>query len=166
MVNVCIIICIELLWTAPELLRKLFNSNQAKDINYQKADIYSFGITLQEIVVRGAPYDGSNLTSEGIYFTFFKKRVLRWYSACIIKHVIFSGVQKKNQARKIMWVLLTFAFIFSSNQSSKEDIVFQKYFLYLVLSLILLILIDLASKTISFVMTPLVGWMENSNRKH
>lgn len=59
---------LELLWTAPELLRKLFNSNQAKDINYQKADIYSFGITLQEIVVRGAPYDGSNLTSEGIYF--------------------------------------------------------------------------------------------------
>lgn len=56
----------KLLWTAPELLRKLFNSNQSKDINYQKADIYSFGITLQEIVVRGAPYDGSNLTSEEI----------------------------------------------------------------------------------------------------
>ncbi|XP_022336489.2 atrial natriuretic peptide receptor 1-like [Crassostrea virginica] len=56
----------KLLWTAPELLRKLFNSNQTKDINYQKADIYSFGITLQEIIVRGAPFEGSDLTSTEI----------------------------------------------------------------------------------------------------
>ncbi|XP_062586842.1 atrial natriuretic peptide receptor 1-like, partial [Saccostrea cucullata] len=54
----------KLLWTAPELLRRLFN--QTKDINYQKADIYSFGITLQEIVVRGAPFEGSDLTSSEI----------------------------------------------------------------------------------------------------
>jgi serine/threonine protein kinase len=63
--NFCFLDYSELLWTAPELLRLLFNSHQTKNISIQKADIYSFGITLQEIVVRGAPFEGSDLTSAG-----------------------------------------------------------------------------------------------------
>lgn len=121
------------------MLRKLFNSNQSKDINYQKADIYSFGITLQEIVVRGAPYDGSNLTSEGILCSLKTCFEMILYCAYIIKLCNFLSVQK-NQARKML-VLLIFC-LYNSNYTSnlaatnpvKIILCFQNIFLlYLVL---------------------------------
>ncbi|KAK3085674.1 hypothetical protein FSP39_006966 [Pinctada imbricata] len=54
-----------LLWTAPELLRSFNRATSGDEINRQKADIYSFGIVLQEIVTRGAPFENDNLTSVG-----------------------------------------------------------------------------------------------------
>ncbi|KAL1512941.1 hypothetical protein ABEB36_002440 [Hypothenemus hampei] len=52
----------ELLWTAPELLR---HSNHRKK-GSQSGDVFSFGIILQEVVVRGEPYCMLALTPEEI----------------------------------------------------------------------------------------------------
>lgn len=43
----------ELLWIAPELLSMTMAPGT---ICTQKGDVYSFGIILEEIVVRGGPY--------------------------------------------------------------------------------------------------------------
>lgn len=52
---------LELLWTAPEHLR-----NPDGIIGYsQKGDVYSFGIILQEIILRAAPYERNVFTAEG-----------------------------------------------------------------------------------------------------
>lgn len=44
----------ELLWVAPELLPVTFNPGTPAT---QKGDVYSFAIILEEIVVRGGPYE-------------------------------------------------------------------------------------------------------------
>ncbi|XP_059225614.1 atrial natriuretic peptide receptor 1 [Stomoxys calcitrans] len=50
--NICI--CVEFMWIAPELLPlTVFPGNPAT----QKGDVYSFAIILEEIVVRGGPYE-------------------------------------------------------------------------------------------------------------
>lgn len=45
----------ELLWIAPELL-SMTTSSGSIEPGTQKGDVYSFGIILEEIVVRGGPY--------------------------------------------------------------------------------------------------------------
>ena len=50
------------LWTAPELLRQSGWSSGT-----QKGDIYSFAIILQEIIVRGLPFEFNEQDSEGMY---------------------------------------------------------------------------------------------------
>lgn len=53
----------ELLWTAPELLRcSKGNSKQGT----QLGDVYSFGIIVQEVVVRGEPYCMLSLSADEI----------------------------------------------------------------------------------------------------
>lgn len=52
---------LELLWTAPELLRDPAMRRKGTF----KGDIYSFAIILQEVVVRGPPYCMSELSAEG-----------------------------------------------------------------------------------------------------
>jgi len=58
----------ELLWTAPEHLRQGFVLN--KDVviktGSQMGDVYSFGIIMQEVILRGAPYCMTDLTAEEI----------------------------------------------------------------------------------------------------
>ncbi|XP_053378037.1 atrial natriuretic peptide receptor 1-like [Mercenaria mercenaria] len=51
----------KLLWTAPELLRQ-----NGWNPGTQKADVYSFSIILQEVIIRGAPFELSDLTSTDI----------------------------------------------------------------------------------------------------
>lgn len=54
----------ELLWVAPECLQEsLINSFTGS----QKGDVYSFAIILEEIVVRGGPYEKAKdeFTTEG-----------------------------------------------------------------------------------------------------
>uniref|UniRef100_A0A8P0SAS3 guanylate cyclase n=2 Tax=Canis lupus familiaris TaxID=9615 RepID=A0A8P0SAS3_CANLF len=51
----------ELLWTAPELLR----APGAPGRGTLKADIFSIGIVLQEVLTRGPPYSSSGLSAEG-----------------------------------------------------------------------------------------------------
>lgn len=51
----------ELLWTAPELLRV----PGAPGRGTLKADIFSIGIVLQEVLTRGPPYSSSGLSAEG-----------------------------------------------------------------------------------------------------
>lgn len=51
----------ELLWTAPELLRHA----SLRKKGTQTGDVYSFGIILQEVVVRGEPFCMLALTPEG-----------------------------------------------------------------------------------------------------
>lgn len=54
---------LELLWTAPELLRH----SSLRKRGTQSGDVYSFGIILQEVVVRGEPFCMLALTPEGEY---------------------------------------------------------------------------------------------------
>lgn len=51
----------ELLWTAPELLR----APGAPGRGTLKADVFSIGIVLQEVLTRGPPYSSSGLSAEG-----------------------------------------------------------------------------------------------------
>jgi hypothetical protein len=55
----------DLLWTAPELLR----SPALRKTGTQPADVYSFGIIMQEVVVRGEPFCMLSLGPEGIVIT-------------------------------------------------------------------------------------------------
>lgn len=52
----------ELLWTAPEALR---NTKGFPKCGTQMGDVYSFGIIMQEVVVRGEPYCMLSLSPEG-----------------------------------------------------------------------------------------------------
>lgn len=52
----------DLLWTAPELLRH----SGLRKRGTQPGDVYSFGIIMQEVVVRGAPFCMLGLSPEGI----------------------------------------------------------------------------------------------------
>lgn len=57
----------ELLWVAPELLADHATSLTPAT---QKGDVYSFAIVLEEIVVRGGPYEfvKNDLTTQGNIF--------------------------------------------------------------------------------------------------
>ncbi|PSN34035.1 hypothetical protein C0J52_17493 [Blattella germanica] len=52
----------DLLWTAPELLR----SSSLRKTGTQPGDVYSFGIIMQEVVVRGEPFCMLSLSPEDI----------------------------------------------------------------------------------------------------
>ena len=49
----------DLVWSAPEVLI------DSENINWQAADIYSFGIIVSEIINGGRAYSDSDLTYEG-----------------------------------------------------------------------------------------------------
>ena len=55
---------LDLLWTAPEILRLTSWSPGT-----QKGDVYSFAIILQEIIVRGLPFEFNDQDSSGILST-------------------------------------------------------------------------------------------------
>ena len=69
------VIALDLLWTAPEHLRQTTIRDQVVlSIGSQSGDIYSFGIIMQEIIVRGTPFCMMGLTDEGlILFLFIMK---------------------------------------------------------------------------------------------
>ncbi|XP_053956058.1 uncharacterized protein LOC128861702 [Anastrepha ludens] len=58
----------ELLWTAPELLRsmKVHHNHHGRVLGTQMGDVYSFGIIMQEVVVRGEPYCMLSLSPDEI----------------------------------------------------------------------------------------------------
>ncbi|XP_037942962.1 uncharacterized protein LOC119675814 [Teleopsis dalmanni] len=58
----------ELLWTAPELLRQMksHHHHHSRVSGTQMGDVYSFGIIMQEVVVRGEPYCMLSLSAEEI----------------------------------------------------------------------------------------------------
>jgi guanylate cyclase 2F len=67
------------LWTAPEHLRQTTIRDQVVlSIGSQSGDIYSFGIIMQEIIVRGTPFCMMGLTDEGLNLILFimKLRVI------------------------------------------------------------------------------------------
>lgn len=59
----------ELLWIAPELIPLTVTPGSTAT---QKGDVYSFAIILEEIVVRGGPYESvkSFITSQEVYKNF------------------------------------------------------------------------------------------------
>lgn len=61
--SIFIFLKIELLWTSPELLR---NPKGPNKFGTQAGDVYSFGIIMQEVVVRGEPYCMLSLSAEEI----------------------------------------------------------------------------------------------------
>jgi hypothetical protein len=61
MLSSAVCLPVDLLWTAPELLR---NPSLLKT-GTQPADVYSFGIIMQEVVVRGEPFCMLSLSPEG-----------------------------------------------------------------------------------------------------
>ena len=67
----------ELLWTAPEHLR----SADGIIGQSQKGDIFSFGIIMQEIVLRAAPYENNNLSADGNVVVVFFVCVLCIFSS-------------------------------------------------------------------------------------
>ncbi|XP_061393207.1 uncharacterized protein LOC133328680 [Musca vetustissima] len=61
----------EMLWCAPELLRAVkphshHNHHHSRMVYTQAGDVYSFGIIMQEVVVRGEPYCMLSLSAEEI----------------------------------------------------------------------------------------------------
>jgi guanylate cyclase 2F len=57
----------DLLWTAPEHLRQTTIRDQVvMSIGSQAGDIYSFGIIMQEVIVRGTPFCMLGLSDEGL----------------------------------------------------------------------------------------------------
>lgn len=56
---------LELLWTAPEILRNGKGKSRLENEVYVKGDIYSFGIICHEIVMRCAPFEGCDIEAEG-----------------------------------------------------------------------------------------------------
>jgi hypothetical protein len=57
--NICILL--ECLWVAPELLRLVCIPSKGT----QKADVYAFGIILQEIILRSIPYENESMEPHG-----------------------------------------------------------------------------------------------------
>lgn len=56
-----VLLLVDLLWTAPELLR----SETLRRRGSQPGDVYSFAIIMQEVVVRGEPFCMLSLSPEG-----------------------------------------------------------------------------------------------------
>lgn len=54
-------ILIDLLWTAPELLRDTLLMRKGT----QQADVYAFAIICQELILRGLPFCMNSLATEG-----------------------------------------------------------------------------------------------------
>lgn len=68
---------LDLLWSAPELLR----SESLRRQGTQPADVYSFAIIMQEVVVRGEPFCMLSLTPEGMLHKinhWLNLRILTW----------------------------------------------------------------------------------------
>lgn len=73
----------ELLWKAPELLRK----SNAPPNGTQKGDVYSFGILLYEIIGRKGPYGQINVTPSGIFLQNFMMCFIILSKFSLINHV-------------------------------------------------------------------------------
>jgi len=54
----------ELLWTAPEVLR---NDDLSGATN--KADVYSFSIIMQEVIIRSYPFEMLDKSYEGLFIS-------------------------------------------------------------------------------------------------
>ena len=73
--SICVCFLSAMLYVAPEILRKCHLSNHS----LQKADVYSFAIVVQEILVRAGPFPlegGVEITFEGeILFSIEQQRI-------------------------------------------------------------------------------------------
>ena len=76
------------MWTAPEHLKQTkVKDRSVNALGSQHGDIYSFGIIMQEIIVRGAPFCMMGLTDQGVYslLAFFSNNILVYF---LIKEII------------------------------------------------------------------------------
>ena len=60
---------LDLLWMAPEHVRTAIIKNDVATIMTSSAagDVYSFGIIMQEVILRGAPFCMLDLTPQGLF---------------------------------------------------------------------------------------------------
>jgi len=76
------VLVVELLWTAPELLR-----SDELTTGLSKTDVYSFAIVMQEVVLRSYPfemldrsYDGLSLLARTAPITVMSPRIMRIFT--------------------------------------------------------------------------------------
>jgi len=55
------VLVVELLWTAPEILR-----SDELTTGLNKADVYSFAIVMQEVILRSYPFDMLDRSCDGL----------------------------------------------------------------------------------------------------
>ena len=65
--SICFRVLLDLLWTAPELLRneRLFETGS------QKGDVYSYAIVMQEVILRSLPFSTVSKSFDGTVFLLF-----------------------------------------------------------------------------------------------
>ena len=57
-----VIFVVELLWTAPEILR-----SDERTTGSNKADVYSFAIITQEVILRSYPFEMLDRSYDGLF---------------------------------------------------------------------------------------------------
>jgi len=70
-----LITIVELLWTAPEILR-----NDELQAGSHKADVYSFAIIMQEVIVRSYPFEMLDRSYDGLFNVHFTLLLLCAFS--------------------------------------------------------------------------------------
>jgi hypothetical protein len=85
---------LDLLWTAPELLR----SPSLLKTGTQPADVYSFGIIMQEVVVRGEPFCMLSLSPEGIMAS-------QTFAFSVVEIIRFTLTLKNAIPKSRRWIL-------------------------------------------------------------
>lgn len=83
-----------LAWTAPELLRTIGTTSNPICRSWSKAaDVYSFGIIMQEILLKGAPFcNNKPLTLAGSLTACFTVNIKYQWTLCAYIHIIIYEV--------------------------------------------------------------------------
>ena len=82
------LLCLELLWTAPEILRDPQNNGPSKE-----SDVYSAAIVMYEIMTRNEPFETERLDigTEGKTSCFFTRPTSYYRATSLLKMIYRTG---------------------------------------------------------------------------